>query len=451
MSGEQWKGKKALVIGLGISGRAAADFLIALGAHVTGVDQKSERLNLLPFKTHLDDVHLNIKDFDLVVPSPGVPPSHPYYQSALKEGVPIMGEIELGLSHVNQKVLGITGTNGKTTVTLLVAHVLNASGLKAVALGNVGTPLTAEILQNPDPDAIFVVELSSYQIETLKCRALDAGAILNITPDHLDRYGTMENYAKAKIDLKNCLKPNAKLYVEAKTYQEYLSLFEGFEPETYGYTKDNAYYTDLQDVFEHGLKAFSILKQYQGRESHEIENMLAAFALCRVCGISGKQFLEAFLHFQKPKHRIEFVATIDGVRFYDDSKGTNIDAVMRAVTSLEGDIILIAGGVDKGASYLPWVDAFKGRVKSIVAIGEAASKLYQELSPFIPVELAKTLEAAVRRAKDLSRPGQIVLLSPGCSSLDMFKDYAERGREFQKFAKSLIHTEKNYDLKELHT
>ncbi len=437
--------KKVLVVGLGLSGRSAVRFLQAHGAQVQGVDRdpqlldqhvEIQELKQKGLTIQLDQECQNLSAFDFMVLSPGIPDKHPLVQAAQQAGLPILGEVELGCRLVMNPLLGITGTNGKTTVTLLVTHVLQTCGQRARALGNVGVPFTQELL-SIDPQDMIVLELSSYQLETLQQRKLDAGLLLNITPDHLDRYGTMEAYAQAKCRLESCLKPTAPLYIEEQTWDAYDYLFQESTPRLYGYRANSFIYTDLQQVFRQGKLVFELPCSLQNKKSHDLENLLAAYALCADRGISGADFLQAWQTFKKPAHRIEFVLEHRGVRYYDDSKGTNLDAVMRAVQSLDGSIILIAGGVDKGAAYTPWIEHFKNKVKSICAIGQAAAKIQAQLSAHIPVLLSETLEHAVQQASQLARAGDYVLLSPGCASFDMFKDYAHRGHEFQRLVREL--------------
>lgn len=438
-------GKKVLVVGLGLSGRSAVRFLQAHGASVHGVDRDSQvldqnadiqELKQKGLTIQLDQDCQDLSSFDFIVLSPGIPDKHPLVQAAQQAGLPLLGEIELGCCVTVNPLLGITGTNGKTTVTLLITHVLQACGQQARALGNVGVPFTQELL-TIDPQDTIVLELSSYQLETLYQRKLDAGVLLNITPDHLDRYGTMEAYAKAKCNLERCLKPTAPLYVEEQTWQAYDYLFQESMPRLYGYQASSFIYTDLQHVFRRNERAFELPPALQNRKSHDLENLLAAYAVCADRGITGQDFLQAWHTFKKPAHRIEFVLEYRGVRYYDDSKGTNLDAVIRAVQSLEGPIVLIAGGVDKGAAYTPCLEQFTNKVKSICAIGQAAAKIQTQLSAHIPVMLFQTLEQAVQHASQLAQAGDCVLLSPGCASFDMFKDYAHRGHEFQRLVREL--------------
>lgn len=432
--------KKVLVVGLGISGRSAVEFLVQQGAKVTCVDSNPEiisqdtvfkKWDLQGVRIQHEKECLVIEEFDLIVVSPGIPQTHPLYLRAAALNIEIIGEVELACRTLNQPFIGITGTNGKTTVTLLTTHVLNTCGKRAVALGNVGRPLASELGQ-VGPGEIIVAELSSYQLETMRSKKIDVGVILNVTPDHLDRYDSMGSYAKAKFHLKECVKPHGKLYVEENAWSEYGDLLAGFPAEKYGYGSDCALYTDLETILSQQHVEFILPMEYRGRVSHNLENLMAAYALCREMGVSGKQFIDAAQTFRKPPHRIEFVAKIGGVSYYDDSKGTNIDAVIRAVEGFSGKIILIAGGVDKGASYVPWIKAFTGKVHYICAIGKAAEKIHQELSKDFRVDRFSSLERAVKGAATAAVDGDTILLSPGCASFDMFRDYAHRGEEFKR-------------------
>lgn len=432
--------KKVLVLGMGQSGRAAAQFLLFHGAKVCGIDKNRELLKTEPhiqemikdgLKVQSEQEYLEIGSFDLIILSPGIPQTHPLIQRAKKAHLPILGEIELGCQMAKNSILGITGTNGKTTVTLMVTHILNECGIKAKAMGNVGIPFTQELL-DLSSEEIVVLELSSYQIETLYQKVLESAILLNITPDHLDRYGTMESYAEAKCRLESCLKPQSHFYMEEKAWEQYGHLLKNGKPRLYGYKESSYIYSDLFAVFCNGEKVFELPPQLKNKKSHDLENLMAAYALCADKGVSGENFCKAWATFKKPSHRIEFVTEHLGVRYYDDSKGTNLDAVIRAVQSLDGPIILIAGGIDKGAPYAPWLKEFGKKVKSICAIGQAAAKISAELNFQIPVKIFNSLQEAVRQAMQWAETGDIVLLSPGCSSLDMFKDYKHRGNEFQR-------------------
>lgn len=429
-----------LIIGLGLSGRAAAHFLLNQGMRPKGVDRRWKELlsfeEIVSLKNRGMEIgsdsieEVDLSSFAFVVVSPGVPPAHPIVQQAVKIGLEVFGEIELGCRHGRHSIVGITGTNGKTTVTLLVAHILNESGFRAHPLGNVGIPFTQQILTIP-PEEWIILELSSFQLETLKQKVLDVAAILNITPDHLDRYPSMEAYAKAKCLIQYCLKPNKKLLVEDQVFANYHPFLKLDSLISYGYLSKNQIHTDLKGVYFRGRFEIELPVELQGKKSHDLENFLAAYGICREVGVMADQFVSAYETFKKPSHRIEFVLEHQGIRYYDDSKGTNLDAVVRAVESIDRPIVLIAGGVHKGAPYTPWLKGFRGRVKKVFAIGEAAEKIKEDLCIEIPVEIITNLEQAVLRAASASDSGDAVLLSPGCSSFDMFRDYAHRGNVFQ--------------------
>ena len=411
---------------MGKSGKAAAAFLQRQGYDVVGVDTSPS--SGYPQKAPLDQV-------DLVVVSPGVPPSDPTYAEAMAIKLPLIGEAELGLRALQQPCIGITGSNGKTTVTLLVQHVLQQSGLKSRAIGNVGTPFT-EYALSPDPEEIIVAELSSYQLETLETKAFDAGIILNITPNHLDRYASLEEYARAKFRLQNCLKEKAPFFVY-KDVQRDFGFLLNTPCLTFGSGKECDLSTDKIAVQEGETIAYFLPIRYRNWGIHESENVLAAWMLCRNFGVAKEAFLHALESFQKPAHRIEFVAEIDKISFYDDSKGTSVDATLKAVASMTGEVVLIVGGVDKGGSYAPWKEKFQGKVRKVIALGQAAAKIAHELSDVMIVDIASSLEEAVDWAAEAAREGDSVLLSPGCSSLDMFRDYAHRGDEFKRFVYKL--------------
>lgn len=431
------KNENVIVLGLGVSGRSAAEFLISHGANVIGVDRNPELVTPVKgMKSVKETTALDFNKFDYVVVSPGISQTNPVYQAATKAGIEVIGEIELACRYLKDHTfVGITGTNGKTTVTLMVTHILNHCHKKASSFGNIGVPLSSAI--KSDKDEILVVELSSYQIETLKTPCINVGVILNITPDHLDRYKNIDDYALSKIKMKNCLKPSAKIYVEERAYREFRYLFEKGHFCTYGYSPHCEIFTDNKRIYHSGNLSFNVPESLYGNPGHDLENFMAAYALCHEMGISHQQITEAYKSFHKPSHRIEYIKTINGVDYYNDSKGTNIESVIRAVTFVKGNVHLIAGGVHKGAPYTSWIKAFKGKVKKIYAIGEAAEKIKMDLGKEIPVNCYDSLESAVKNAASSANQGEVVLLSPGCSSLDMFKDYAHRGNEFKRIVNEL--------------
>lgn len=414
--------KSTFIIGLGKSGRAAAELLLLHNQSVWAFDdylresREILRLEELGLKCIFDPTAICWQEISQCVVSPGIDPKHLIYASAKDKGISIITEIELALPFIHSPMIAVTGTNGKTTVTLLIEHVLNTNGICAKAVGNVGMPLCEYILAAIQAEVV-VVELSSFQLETLQSAVFERAAILNITPDHLDRYPDMETYARAKLRIQNCIKEGGSLFVQKQVLDQFGFLL-----------KKNTYQTCA--MYQKDLESFFLLL-YRECAEHERENALAAWALCKPFGISHIQFTQALTTFCRPSHRLEHVASIDGVDYYDDSKGTNVDAVICAVRTMKGKVILIAGGVDKGSSYAIWKKPFLHKVKQVIAIGLAARRIQEELHPAIPVICVESMQSAVIMAKKLALEKESVLLSPGCASFDMFRDYAHRGKEFQ--------------------
>ncbi|MBS0629786.1 MAG: UDP-N-acetylmuramoyl-L-alanine--D-glutamate ligase [Verrucomicrobia bacterium] len=372
---------KALVLGLGISGKSVVKFLEKRGYTVIGVDDKVAPQN---FET--------LKDFDLFVPSPGIPRTHRLYKMAVEEKIPIAGDVQLALGECKQSCIGVTGSNGKTTTVKMIEHCLNACGKKARAVGNVGDPI-ADFLGG---DEILVVELSSYQLETLTAKVFDVGIILNIFENHLDRYDSFGEYARAKVRLEHCIKSEGKFYVHRSV-----------DPKLFA----------------------SRIIEYSG------ENDEAAYLACAYFGIDRKSFDAALSSFVKPPHRIEFVAKIDGVSYYNDSKGTNTAAIIKALEVLNREVVLIAGGQDKGLNFDP-LCAYKDQLSSVVVYGEAREKIATALKQMIDVHVVITLQEAVECARRLVKKEGTILFSPGCASFDAFKNYAERGEAFRQYVRS---------------
>ncbi|HEY4255445.1 MAG TPA: UDP-N-acetylmuramoyl-L-alanine--D-glutamate ligase [Chlamydiales bacterium] len=398
--------KKALIIGFGVSGKASAALLQKQGWDVIAIDRNAPAMQGQSVLVFDENASLDLTSFSLVVISPGIPSTHKWILAALEKKIEVIGEIELAFRYTENRCIGVTGTNGKTTTTLLIEHVLNASGLPARSVGNIGLALSDYLLK-PNLQEILVVELSSFQLETLAAKKLDAAVYLNLTPDHLDRYATLSDYAKAKARIQDCLKPGGRLFVSEQVARDYGDLF----------------HPEITSVFSPGPSHAGALASQNYDAAHEAVSFF---------GISSSAFVEAFKSFQKPSHRIEWVSEINGVQYYDDSKGTNIDAVIHAMTLFNKPIVLIAGGVDKGASYAPWIESFRSKVRLIVAYGQAASKMERELSSFFPFVKVELFKEAVALAKKEAKRGEVVLLSPGCSSFDQHRNYAHRGDEFKQ-------------------
>ncbi len=418
---------KVAVIGLGKSGVSACQFLQKEGYAVFATDDKAtvppQDVQFLPPK----ELEAIINTMDFVVISPGITLTHPVAQAAKQCGIEVFCDVELAfrrIAHKNMPFVGITGSNGKTTTTSLVGHILNSSGQKAKTVGNIGTPILSEL---ETPDVSFVIELSSFQLETMSTKVLDAACILNITPNHLDRHGTMEEYARAKKQIGACLKPGGVLYVQkAICWDDTLACF--------GFDSSCAIYTDGRYTYRYGVQEAFLPHQLQNSRSHDVENYLAAYALCRHLGVEPEACRQAYATFTKPKHRLQHIGTHSGIRFYDDSKATSVDATLRAVDAVPGPIVLLAGGYHKGYPYTSWQGIFKEKVRACVLIGEAAPIIDKDLEGVVPVYHAKSLEEATKKAIELAKSGDAVLLSPGCASWDMFTSYEERGNKFQELA-----------------
>lgn len=449
---EKYYGKKIGLLGLGISGKACAKFFLDRGAVVVGFESNKAQCASDPTLLQLQQRGLTILqdadsfvDYDLIVKSPGIAHDHPWVlkAKASQKNLPIIGEMDVAcdqLLNAGQKMVAVTGSNGKTTTVLLIKHVLEQAGLPAKALGNIGTPPISEIdAIRKEPATVCVLELSSFQLETLEIPIFDVAVILNITPNHLDRYPSFASYAQAKFNLGRCIKPSGHLIMHHDVFCEFGYLLENRTPLgiTYGYSLGATCFCDRQQVYKQGIPMFSLPEIFRGRTCHDVENLMAAYLVCDFLGIKVEVFLKALDSFKKPAHRIEFVTTYQGITFFNDSKATSVDAVIKAVQSLNEKIILIAGGVDKGGSYKPWIPIFKNRVKKVCAIGRASEKIKQELHGEIEIQILDDLEGAVNHAFEVAEAGDAILLSPGCSSYDMFKDYAHRGDEFKRIVSQL--------------
>lgn len=423
-----FKGKTCLILGFGLSGKSAYDYLVRQGANLLCVDKKADELkkqseyHTIPLLS--EDTPIQWENIDFLIKSPGVSPTHPLLK-AIPRKIPVLSEMELACRDLltkNKTLFAVTGSNGKTTTTLLAAHLLNACGHKAIAVGNVGIPLLSQVDSDAD---IFVVELSSFQIEALACPVFDAAVILNITENHLDRYPTFTDYVMAKIGLERSLKANAPLFMPKQLHAAFASFFKQITPAIF-------------PVFQEKVETIFSLGYREGRSlfgMHDLENLAAACALCRCVGIDELDALKAFATFQKPAHRIEWVGEIAGIHFVNDSKATSVDAVIKAVDAIPSDILLIAGGVDKGGEFRSWISSFQSKVRTVFAMGPAARRIADELTPHIPVEIVENLQTAFVRACQMAKQGQYVLLSPGCSSYDQFRDYQERGECFKALVK----------------
>ena len=445
-------GKKVLVVGLGRSGIAAARLCAARGAQVTVTDSQpaeslATALAQLPAAAKQEVGGHRAETFlgaDIVVLSPGVP-SLPEVEAARKRGITVTGELELASWFVDAPIVAITGTNGKSTTTTLCGAILSANGRPTFVGGNLGVPL-AEAVGTPagDSGGVCVLEVSSFQLETVESFRPQVAVLLNISPDHLDRHGTLEAYAATKARIFAAQTPadfavinidDPLVEAAAKGIRSQCVLISTRRALIVGgWIESDALCVRLAGGPIEYYPAH--LLGLVGR--HNLENALAALVAGRLAGALPAEARHALLAFRPLAHRMELVGELDGVLFYDDSKGTNVGAVVAALDRFPYPVVLIAGGRDKGGSYEPLAQVMKQAGRGAVLIGEAAPKLREALAPAVPVEIAGSMEEAVAQAATMARSGDAVLLSPACSSFDMFRNYEHRAEAFRAAVNGLI-------------
>lgn len=445
------KNKHVLVVGLGRSGMAMARFLRRLDAVVTVADQRKEeslkdsikglrslRVNL-SLGPHQAEVFENC---DLVVLSPGVPHTIDPVNRAREKGIPVIGEVELAYRFIHTPILAITGTNGKSTTTLLVAEMLRHCGFRAVAGGNLGTPLMELVDQQAGMDFI-VAEISSFQLDTIERFKPLVSVILNITDDHLDRYPDFEAYARSKARIFENQGPG-DICVINEADPTVLSVSKNLKARRFAFNcrefnESRAWINDQTICFhtpELGDQYVDCTDiSLTGR--HNLEN--AAAAGLAVLGVGGAVpgIKSALAGFKGLSHRMEYVDTVGGVRFYDDSKATNVDAVVRALESFTSPVVLIMGGRDKGGAYDSLIDPIRRCVKQVIVMGEAAEIIMSALKDVVTMVRVPNMAGAVAEAGQVAKEGDTVLLSPACSSFDMYESYARRGEDFARRVKDL--------------
>ena len=448
------KNKRVLVVGLGRSGVASAIFLQEHGAKVIVSDSKSEAQlqsevpALLDRGISIETGHhgeRTFRDQDLIVVSPGVPSDQPQLQHARSLGIPVIGEVELAFRFLQGKVLAITGSNGKTTTTTLVGEILAKSGKKTLVGGNIGTPVISLAGQSA-MDSNVVLEISSFQLESIEQFRPWIAAILNITPDHLDRHHTFQAYvdAKARIFENQQASDFAVLNADDPTCvalkdksKGSLLWFSRKQP-----VENGAFVKGDQVIFRQNGQEQAVLSRndIQLKGDHNLENVLAAVAMTMVAGCKAEQVRQAVMEFRAVEHRLELVATINGIAFYNDSKATNVDATVKALESFPGNIHLILGGKDKGSDYTVLNPLLRERVKRVYLIGAATDKIASHVKNATELVRSATLERAVRQAFEAGKLGDVVLLAPACASFDQFNSYEHRGRVFKELVRSLAPT-----------
>jgi UDP-N-acetylmuramoylalanine--D-glutamate ligase len=434
----RFSGQNILVLGLAKSGVGAIHLLLSQGAKVTGADNRN--LSDLPAVQKLvenseilfvSDKAASLRDLDAIVVSPGVPLTHPLLVAASAAGIPILGEIELASEFLRGPVLAITGSNGKTTTTSLVGHILHSAGIASQVGGNIGFAATDMIATS----AFLkwnVLELSSFQLETIHQFRPQIASVLNVTPNHLDRHGSMQSYAAAKGNIFRNQRSGDWAVLNAAneisnsyTTAAQVARFNGPAAHVNG---------DAIELFGARLMAVADVP-LPGR--HNLENVMAAATMASLAGASNEAIASAVTTFKGVAHRLEFIREVNGVRFYNDSKATSVDAALKAVEALPGPLIIILGGLDKGGSYLPLSEPLARKGKAALLIGSAAPLIEKELAPFIPIDNCGTLETAIHSAVNQARPGDIVLLAPACASYDQFKSYEHRGDVFRQLVEAL--------------
>jgi UDP-N-acetylmuramoylalanine--D-glutamate ligase len=437
--------KKVLVVGLARTGVATIKFLKAKGAVVSATETRpkeemeeaarelKEMDVPIEWGGHHTETFLNA---DLVVVSPGVDLNIEPIQKALQRGVRVISEIELASWFIRVPMIAVTGTNGKTTTTRLLGEILKEEGLRVGVGGNVGDPLIL-FADGGSQWEVLVVEVSSFQLEGIESFKPRFSILLNITEDHLDRYARYEDYieAKARVFMNQDAQDTAVLNKDDPIVVESVKKI-----------KAKKVFFSLKESLEEGASynGKSILLRLQGAEEtyslektplkgiHNVENMLATITVARLYGCSKRAIEAAMNRFRGLPHRVEFIREVDGVRYYDDSKGTNVGSVVKSLQGFSEPVILIAGGKDKNGDLSPLRELIRSRVKRLILIGEAKERMGRELGHLTDTATAKTLEEAVALAHQSAKKGEVVLLSPACSSFDMFKDYKERGNVFKE-------------------
>ena len=443
-------GKKVLVVGLARTGIATALFCAERGARVTATEERAETaIAEAATKLRAAGVALELGghrpetfvDQDLIVPSPGVPPTMPALAAARAIGVPVWSEIELAWRFLRGRLICITGSNGKTTTTALTGHILETARVPVQVAGNIGTPLISRVDVSSDV-SFTVIEASSFQLESISAFRPDIAVLLNITPDHLDRHGSIEAYGRAKARMfKNQTADDAAVINadDAVAPQYAPAVPRVFWFSRSKHVASGCYLRGDEVVFRcDGVESVLLERKMIGlRGSHNIENVLAAAAAARLAGVEPAAIAEGVRTFAGVEHRIEYVATISGVDYFNDSKATNVDATLKALDAFPGNVLVILGGKDKGSDYRILRQALRSRARLALLIGSAADKIEAELDGVIPVERTETLARAVELASRRAQPGDTVLLAPACASFDQFENYEHRGRVFKQLVREL--------------
>jgi UDP-N-acetylmuramoylalanine--D-glutamate ligase len=430
---------RAAVLGLGTSGEAAARLLHQRGASVTVFDSGSPAAQKI---RTLEDLGISVvtgeaadvapADYELTILSPGIDPVVPLVRNFRRQGAELIGELELAFRFCQRPVIAITGTNGKTTTTQLIESMLNGAGHRTVACGNIGMPFAEAVLRQAEVD-FFTVEVSSFQLETISTFRPDIAVWLNLTPDHLDRYPNMAEYRTAKLRIFENQKSSDYAVVN---YADDLPGIAAGQLTFSAYSKGADFILQGEAICFQGE---SILEMNETHLSgiHNAENLMAALGVAQAIKVPWEKAKTGLTNYRLLTHRCENVGKLDGVLFVNDSKATNLDALAKALESQPKAVVLIAGGKDKGFEFDAIAGLVHAKAKHVVLIGEMADRIFQSWSKVVPCSLAKTLPSAVAQARRHGVPGDVVLFSPGTSSFDMFKNYADRGNQFREIIQEL--------------
>jgi UDP-N-acetylmuramoylalanine--D-glutamate ligase len=447
--------KRVLVVGLGKSGVASALFLKAHGARVTVSDTKSgdELRNEIPVLLDHGIIvetgghgERTFRGQDLIVVSPGVPVDAPLLVQARSLGEAVIGEIELAAQFLPGPILAITGSNGKTTTTTLTGEIMAASGFPTLVGGNIGTPAIS-LAERAKPETVAVLEVSSFQLETIQTFRPKVAVVLNVTPDHLDRHKTIETYvdAKARIfenqqnqdfavlneDDPICVAMAARTRAQVFWFSRQKEVKQGAWVH-----EGNVLFRGGAGLQKEAQREIMLVSEIPLKGAHNLENVLAAVCAGALMGCAPEKIRQAVCDFKAVEHRLEFVAKIRGVDYYNDSKATNVDATIKALESFPANIHLILGGKDKGSDYTVLNELLRQRVKRVYTIGAAAEKIESQIKN-VEIVHAETLEHALRKANAVAEPGDVVLLAPACASFDQFKNYEQRGQVFKEIVRGL--------------
>lgn len=435
---------EVLVIGMKRSGQAAAELLQKKGARVRLMDEGApgddEQIFLSTHKLTLEKQdEANIGTPEVIVVSPGVPADIPLLVGARARGIPVIGEVELASFYLKGPVIGITGSNGKTTTTALTGHILRQCGIECLLGGNIGTAVTS-LVDGSQDGQWNVLELSSFQLETIFHFRAEVAACLNVTPDHLDRHHTFEEYANAKARLfeTQVKGDSAVLNFEDETCREFASRTKA---EVFWFSSKRKVPCGVHLVGDEILlngNPFMERRQIGLRGMHNVENAMAAAMMARLAGAPPGLIGDAVRSFPGVEHRIEFVRSFKGVDYYNDSKATNVDAALKALDAFDGDLWVILGGKDKGSDYRPLREPLRQKARAVLLIGAAANRIAEDLEGAVKLVRPEVLREAVWYAKEAAAPGDTVLLAPACASFDQFENYEHRGRTFKQIVQELF-------------